>query len=188
MLYPNKPWFPLRTERLVLREFLPADRDDAHAYASDPEVTRYMDWGPNDWATTVEVMDRWAKVQAEWPRADVNLAIVLPDTGRVIGSIRLGVKDEPNRTGDFGYSLARDTWGLGDATEATRALIDAGFGVLGLHRIWATADVRNTGSFRVMEKLGMRREARYRRDACIRGEWRDTYRYAILRTEWDLSG
>ncbi len=42
-----KPWFPIRTERLLLREFAQADFDDVHAYAIDPLVVRYMDWGPN---------------------------------------------------------------------------------------------------------------------------------------------
>jgi [ribosomal protein S5]-alanine N-acetyltransferase len=176
-------WFPIRTERLRLREFRAADEADVHAYGSDPEVARYMDWGPNDAATTAEVMQRWAMTQAVWPRDDVNLAVEHVDEGRVIGSIRLGIRDRANRTADFGHSYHRGYWGQGYAAEAARALFAVGFGQLGLHRIWATADVRNIGSWRLLEKLGMRREAHFRRDVLVKGEWRDSYLYAILADE-----
>ena len=160
-----KPWFPLRTERLLLREFTQDDFDDVHAYAIDPDVVRYMDWSPNTLEDTQAALDRWDAAQARWPRPDVNLAIQHLADNRVIGSIRLGVNDEA--TGDVGYSLA-----------------SAGFSLLGLHRIWAECDVRNAGSYGVMEKLGMRREAHFRQDKRARDGWRDSYLYAILAEEW----
>ena len=58
------------------------------------------------------------------------------------------------------------------------------FKTLNLHRVIATCDVRNTGSFGVMEKLGMRREGALRQDRQIKGAWRDTYLYAVLAEEW----
>lgn len=178
-----KPWFPIRTERLLLREFRVADEADVHAYGSDPEVSRFMDWGPNDAATTREVMQRWAKSQAVWPRDDVNLAVEHLAAGRVIGSIRLGLKAPGSRTADFGHSYHRAYWHQGYAAEAARALFAVGFGDLGLHRIWATADVRNIASWRLLEKLGMRREAHFLKDVLVRGAWRDSFLYAILAEE-----
>ena len=59
-----------------------------------------------------------------------------------------------------------------------------GFGLLGLHRIVATCDVRNRGSWKVMQKLGLRREGRFRRDRTIKGAWRYTYLYARLADEY----
>jgi RimJ/RimL family protein N-acetyltransferase len=56
-----------------------------------------------------------------------------------------------------------------------------------MHRVWATCDIRNVASYRVMEKLGMRREALFRKDALQKGEWRDTYLYAVLAEEWARS-
>uniref|UniRef100_UPI0037C62E48 GNAT family N-acetyltransferase n=1 Tax=Phenylobacterium sp. TaxID=1871053 RepID=UPI0037C62E48 len=103
--------------------------------------------------------------------------------GRVIGSIRLGLKAPGHRTADFGHSYHRAYWRQGYAAEAARALFAVGFGDLGLHRIWATADVRNVASWRLLEKLGMRREAHFRRDVLVKGEWRDSYLYAILADE-----
>lgn len=184
MILPAEPWFPLRTERLVLREFRADDFDDVHAYATDPEVVRYMEWGPNTPQVTRDVLDRWLAEGETWPRAGANLAVELAETGRVIGSIRLEVSAPQDRTADFGYCFHRPYWRRGLATEAARAVVDAGFRHLGLHRIWATCDVRNVGSWGVMEKLGMRREGTLRQNRMARDGWRDSHVYAVLASEW----
>jgi RimJ/RimL family protein N-acetyltransferase len=183
-----EPWFPLRTERLLLREFHKADLDGVHAYAADPKVARFMDWGPNTREQSVEFMDRKLAEQAQWPRDEVTLAIEHISDGGVIGSIRLAINDRPNQTGDFGYSLNSAYWRQGYATEAARAIVDVGFRTLGLHRIWAECDVENLGSWGVMEKLGMRREAVIRDGKFVKGEWRDRHLYAILADEWISPG
>lgn len=183
-----KPWFPIRTARLLLREFRDGDFDDVQEYAADPAVARFMDWGPNTRDQTVEFMARKLEEQACWPRDEVTLAVEHPADRRVIGSVRLAVSDRANLTGDFGYSFNSAYWRQGYATEAARALIGAGFGVLGLHRIWAECDVENAGSWGVMRKLGMRREAHIRGGKRIKGVWRDRYLYAILADEWISPG
>jgi len=177
-------WFPIETDRLVLREFRAADEADIHAYASDPEVVRLMIWGPNSPEATKVHLVGVLKAQEQWPRADVGLAIERKTDHRVIGSISLRIKDELNRTADIGYVLNRACWGQGYMLEAARAVLDAAFRQLGLHRVWATCDPRNRASYRVMEKLGMRREAHFRKDVLEKGEWRDSYLYAILAEEW----
>jgi len=187
MILPAEPWFPLRTERLLLREFRMGDFDDVHAYATDPEVVRYMEWGPNTPEVTREVLARWEADAAVWPRPGVTLAAELLDTGRVIGSIRLEVTSPNDRTADFGYSFHRPWWRQGYATEAARAVVAVGFDKLGLHRVWATCDVRNVGSWGVMEKLGMRREGLLRRNRLVRDGWRDSYVYAVLAEEWEAA-
>jgi RimJ/RimL family protein N-acetyltransferase len=179
-----KPWFPLRTERLLLRDVEPADFDDIQTYAEDPEVCRFMDWGPNTREMTAEFMERKWVEQAKWPRDEVTLAIEHVADRRVIGSIRLAVSDRANLSGDFGYSLNSRYWRQGYATEASRALLDVAFRVLGLHRVWAECDTENRGSWAVMRKLGMRREGECRDGRLIKGEWRDRYLYAILAEEW----
>jgi ribosomal-protein-alanine N-acetyltransferase len=180
----EKPWFPIQTERLILREFREGDLADVHAYAVVPEVSRFMTWGPNTPEQSREFLDRALASQAEWPRGHVGLAV--ERDGMVIGSIRLDLQD--NDSADLGYTLSRDHWRQGIATEAARAVLAVAFGTLGLHRVWATCDVRNTGSFAVMEKLGMRREAHFLQDRFIREEWQDSYLYAILADEWISPG
>jgi [ribosomal protein S5]-alanine N-acetyltransferase len=181
---PEKPWFPLETERLILREFRESDLDDVHAYGSDPEVSLYMDWGPNTLEMSREFLGRQIGWQMEWPRNSVSLAIELKTTHEVIGSIRLAVTDVANRNAEFGYSIRRRSWRQGIATEATRMLVGIAFDRLGMHRVFATCDVRNNGSWGVMEKLGMRREGLMRQNIMGRDGWRDTYIHAILADEW----
>ncbi|MGH9702465.1 MAG: GNAT family N-acetyltransferase [Candidatus Acidiferrales bacterium] len=179
-----KPWFPIETERLLLREFRPGDEGDIQAYAGDSEVVKFMEWGPNDPATTKAVLANWLKDQERWPRDSVTLGIELKSEIRLIGAIRLTVKDKLNETADLGYSLNRRYWQKGFATEAARPVLDAAFRHLGLHRVWATCDPANHASYRIMEKLGMRREGNFKQDVKQRGEWRDSYFYAVLKEEW----
>ncbi len=182
---PEPPtWHPVRTERLLLRDFRPTDLDAIHAYASDPEVARYMEWGPNTLEDTHFFLNRVLANQAAWPRLDFGLAIELAETSVVIGSINLRLRDGANRAAEVGYCLHRDYWRRGITHEAARALIDIAFKTLGLHRVIATCDARNTGSFSVMEKLGMRREGLMLQDQEIKGAWRDTLLYAVLAEAW----
>ena len=179
-----KPWFPVETERLRLRDFRWSDEADVNAYASRPDVSRFMDWGPNTEDETKAFLNRHIEAQARWPRTDVGLAMALKSDDRVIGSIRLWVVDEENPTAEIGYSLNGAYWRQGLTSEAARALIRVGFETLGLHRIVATCDVRNRGSWGVMRKLGMRREGRFQQNRMIKGAWRDTYAYGLLADEW----
>ena len=91
-----------------------------------------------------------------------------------------------NRVGEMGYSIARRFWGKGLTTEAAGAVIDESFSVYpDLNRIRASADERNVGSLRVMEKLGMVREGVLRQDQYMKGEFRNTVWCGLLRCEWE---
>ena len=177
-------WFPLETVRLLLREMRAEDETDVHEYASDPEVARLMIWGSNTQEATREFLTRALVAQAQWPRPNVGLAIELKSERRLIGSIELRISDEANRTGDFGYVLNRKYWGHGYMTESARAVLNVAFNELKLHRVWGTCHAQNRASYRVMEKLGMRREGLFLKNAMEKGEWRDTYLYAVLEEEW----
>jgi [ribosomal protein S5]-alanine N-acetyltransferase len=178
------PWFPIETERLLLREIRADDENAIHEYASDPEVVRLMIWGPNTREATQEFLARALQAQTKWPRNDVGLAIELKTERRMIGSIELRVQGGKNLTADFGYVLGRKYWGHGYMTEGASAILNVAFKTLNLHRVWATCHAQNHASYRVMEKLGMRREALYLKNALEKGEWRDTYLYAIIAEEW----
>ncbi len=187
MTTPPSPWFPIHTERLLLRDFRESDFDAVHDYAADAEVSRFMPWGPNSPEETHMFLDRVLTGQKDWPRLDFNLAIELAETGVVIGSISFHLADGANRTVEIGYCIHSMHWRRGIVSEAARAMIAAAFGPIGAHRVIATCDVRNVGSFGVMEAVGMRREGRFLRDRMIKGDWRDTYLYALLADEWRAS-
>jgi [ribosomal protein S5]-alanine N-acetyltransferase len=168
----------IETERLFLREFRDSDLADIQEYASDPEVVRYLTWGPNTLEQTQQFL---SNVQATRP--EHGFAIELKQEKRVVGACRLTVKDQLNRSGDIGYVLNRRYWGRGYIPEAAGALLEFGFGELKMHRIWARCDTLNLASARVMEKIGMRREAHLLQDVFEKGIWRDSYIYAILESE-----
>jgi RimJ/RimL family protein N-acetyltransferase len=160
------------------------DWEAAHRWASDPEVVRFMHWGPNSEEETRDHIRRRIADQQEDPRRAFHLAVALKATGHPIGSCALVVTNWESRQGGLGYCYAREFWGQGYGTEAARALLALGFEQLGLHRIRATGDRENIGSRRIMEKIGMRREGLLLEDDWLRGHWRDTYSYAILEQEW----
>jgi len=177
------PRLPLQTDRLILRDFVAGDWRAAHTYAADPEVVRYMEWGPNDEAMSRAFIERVVALQRAEPRRDFELAITLRADDELIGGCGFHISDPQNRAGWLGYILARQHWGQGYATEAARALLRFGFEHFGLHRIWATCDPRNAASAHVLEKIGMRREGHLRENKLQRGSWRDSYLYAILEHE-----
>lgn len=174
----------LETNRLFLREFQESDLQPIQEFSSDPEVVRYMSWGPNTEKDTQEFLQRAFKQQQKQPRTDYGLAIVLKAENRLIGSGGICVNPD-HKEAELGYCFNRRFWGQGYATEAARAFTAFGFEELGLHRIYATCDPANVASARVMEKIGMQREGHLREHLWMKGRWRDSYLYAILEQEWD---
>lgn len=173
----------IRTKRLILRDFNETDWQAVHGYASDPEVVRYMDWGPNTEEETKVFIRRSISHQKEKPRRNYTLAIILKAEDRLIGSCGLHVANPDNREGWLGYCLNRHFWGQGYATETAKALLRFGFQQLGLHRIYATCDPANIASVHVLEKIGMQREGHLREHKWAKGRWRDSLLYAILDSE-----
>jgi ribosomal-protein-alanine N-acetyltransferase len=174
----------LATERLVLRDFREDDWTSVHEYAADLEVVRYMPWGPNSEKETKAFIERALASQGEEPRTKFEFAVTLRETGRLIGGCGIRIMSSRDRAANMGYCLRRDTWGRGFAAEAAAAVVAFGFDVLNRHRIHATCDTENQASVRVLEKIGMRREAHFREDTRLRGRWRDSYLYAVLEQEW----
>jgi ribosomal-protein-alanine N-acetyltransferase len=175
---------PIETPRLVLRDLADGDGPAVHAYASDIGVVRHLDWGPNTAEDTAQFLAMARAARDAVPRTAYHLAIVLRATDRLIGGCRIEIRNAASGSGDIGYVLASDAWGHGYATEATRAVLGFGFHSLALHRIWATCDVDNRASARVLERIGKEREGQLRQNVRRKGEWRDSYLYAILEPEW----
>lgn len=149
----------LTTARLHLRPPTPADAGAILAFAGDPAVTRYLDWPTHvDLGDSQGFVDdvRWG-----WESGD-DFCWLLErlDDARVIGTV--GVQFDEHGA-QFGYVLARAAWGCGFATEAVAAVFDAAREIADVHRFWATCDVDNRASARVLEKLGMRAEGVLRR-------------------------
>jgi RimJ/RimL family protein N-acetyltransferase len=167
-----------------LRDFKEDDWKSVHEYASDPETTRYVGWGPNNEEDTKGFIQRVMSYQAEEPRRNFELAVTLKEMNTLIGGCRISVSDPRHREGYIGYVLNKKYWRQGCGTEVAHALLDFGFKKLGLHRIYATCDVDNTASARVMEKNGMQREGCLREYRLQGKKWRNEFIYSILDHEW----
>lgn len=173
----------LRTERLHLRELRRDDWQAIHCYARDPEVVRHLDWGPNTEEQTKSELDEAIARRASIPRLDFFLVVVLRQSDQVVGGCGLTIAKGNAQTATLGYTLNKDHWGKGYATESATAMVRFGFERLHLHRITANCDVLNVESIRVLEKLGMKREGQLRHDRYHLGRWRDTLVYGILAHE-----
>jgi ribosomal-protein-alanine N-acetyltransferase len=157
MLLPRE----LTTERLVLRA---PREDDASAifarYASDPEVTRLLGWPRHRALDDTRVFLAFA--ERHWQDGtDYPYLIMSRADGRLLGGTGL-TPDEPH-VAMTGYVLAKDAWGRGYATEATRAMVDIAFALPELWRLYAYCHVSHAASERVLLKAGLTREATLRR-------------------------
>jgi RimJ/RimL family protein N-acetyltransferase len=173
---------PLRTRRLLLRDFTTADLPAMRAYAGDAQVLEHVLYEARDAVQLRRHLDRVLASQSHRPRRAWELAIVVQRTGRVIGTCDLAVAGR--READLGYMLARRHWGHGYATEAASALVDHAFAQLAVERVCALVDVGNERSRRVLEKAGLHWEALLRRHAHAKGRWWDCHRYGLSRAEW----
>jgi RimJ/RimL family protein N-acetyltransferase len=177
----------LHTERLLLRPFTQDDFAAVHAYASNPENVKYMIWGPNNEAQTKSFIDNTIKQAEAKPRTNYDFAIVLKETGVLIGGSGIYLDNDKNQA-NLGWILHKDYWKQGYGTEFATALLKFGFEELKLHRIYASCHAENYGSYRVMERNGMRREAHFIKArtgfAGYRDEWQDELVYAILAEEY----
>ena len=177
-----RPDYPIQTERLVLRPFDPGDVDDVFVYRSLPEVNRYLYCEPCTREEAAEALTRWAE-QDEITEEGQSLALAVVLEDHVIGEVDLKWLSEQHRQGEIGYIFNPAHQGRGYAREAAEAMLRIGFEELGLHRIIAHCDARNERSRRVMERLGMRREAHLRHCEIVKGEWGDRFVYAMLAEE-----
>jgi RimJ/RimL family protein N-acetyltransferase len=177
--------YPVRTARLILRPYTMDDLDDLYDIQSRPEVTRYLYWGPRDREQARESLQKKILTSASQDEGDeLTLAVVLPEAGKVIGDVQLMWVSREHRQGEIGYVFHPGHGGSGYATEAAEVMLRLGFDQLGLHRVIGRLDGRNTASARVLERLGMRREAHFTQNEFYKGEWADEVVYAMLEDEW----
>ncbi|UCC51101.1 MAG: GNAT family N-acetyltransferase [Anaerolineaceae bacterium] len=174
----------LETDRLILREFEGSDWTAVLAYQSDPLYLRYYHWTERSQKDVKRFVKMFLHQQQERPRTIFQLAVVPKDKNQLIGNCGIRINNVELREANIGYELDSRFWGKGYATEAAQAILRFGFIELGLHRIFASTLAVNKGSARVLEKLGMRLEARELEKEFIKGRWYDNLTYAILDREW----
>ncbi len=176
-----KPPERFETERLILRKPIPEDANAMFTgWAQDVDVTRYLTWRPYK---SIEESHEIIRICLQLWEGDGDHPYVLPlkKTNLPIGMLALhpdGFKVA------LGYVLAKAYWGRGYMTEASHTVIDWLFQQKEIYRVFATTDVENLGSQRVLEKAGMTREGllrRYSMHPNVSDEPRDSYMYAVVK-------
>ena len=182
---PDTGFHRLRTDRLILRRFAMDDIESFAAYRSDPGVARYQSWDPPfTLAQGQRFIEALAATDPDTPGEWFQLAVVEASTQAHIGDLAALVDGANPRLATIGFTLARAAQGKGYATEAVTGLLDYLFVARHKHRVAARCDIRNVQSIAVLERLGMKREAHYRKSAWWKGEWTDELVYATLAEEW----
>ena len=169
---------PRETSRLVLRAIEIDDWRAIHRYMSDPLVTT---WLPDGVMSEEQALAFARKNAGEKPEA---IAVLSKSANELVGHMPFHPWAQP-QTHEVGWVLAGSHQRRGYATEAARSLLAYAFETLRCHRVIATCQPQNVASWRVAEKLAMRREASFRK--CIfrgNGEWWDEYFYSMLEEEY----
>ncbi|MBW8310496.1 MAG: GNAT family N-acetyltransferase [Rhizobium sp.] len=172
----------LESPRLRLRPYRQDDARAIYALYSDPVVTRY--WSFPAWTRREQASDYLAARMALETPAVYAWALAERECDRLIGTTTLFSLSGPHKRAEIGYSLLPARQGQGLATEALRTVLEHAFGPLGLERIEADVDPRNEASWRLLEKLGFRREGLLRNRWRVDGEVCDSFLYGLLREDY----
>jgi RimJ/RimL family protein N-acetyltransferase len=170
----------IESERLRLTPFHKEDASDLYDYLSKEEVIRYEPYG----VCTFEE----AAAQAELRACDEKFIAVRLKNGKLIGNLYFS--KEEFETWELGYVFNDTYWKNGYATEAARALLSYAFNEMGIRRVIAKCNPLNTNSWRLLERLGLRREGHllksvyFFKDSEGNPIWHDTYEYGLLKEEW----
>ena len=170
---------------MTLRPYEMGDLAGLHDMYGREDVCRYLPWEMMDVdQARAKLEQRVRQTRIGTDGDPLVLAAVDTATGRIVGEFMLRLISSESRQGEIGWSIHPDAQGRGLATEGGAEMLRLGFDGSGLHRIVAGSDPRNVASIRVMERLGMHREALFTESEFRKGEWADDAIYAILESEW----
>jgi len=174
---------PLTTARLTLRPLRVDDAAAVFRYRSRPEVYRFQRWEPHSVPDVEEVLRSTAE-NPDRPGTWFQLGIFRRDQEDLIGDCGLHFPQEDSSQVEIGITLAPEHQGIGYAAEALRSVAGYVFDILGKHRVYGSVDPGNEASIRLLERLGMRREAHFVESLWFKGRWSDDIVYGLLAREW----
>jgi len=173
----------LRTERLVLRPFSPADAAKVQLLAGHREIASttyaipnpYPDGAAEQWIASHG--DAYAQGKS------LSLAITLSHDGTLVGAIGFASITQKHERAEIGYWIGRPYWGNGYCGEAAKELVRFGFDELSLNRITGQYLTRNPASGAVMRKIGMRHEGTLGQHVKKWGKFEDVELYGIIKKD-----
>lgn len=176
--------YPLESDRLVIRALRPDDLMRHFAIYSNPDVLRYLYDEPCDLEAARQHLARRCTRDLPSEGTWINFGVEVRDGGVLIGEMGVASISVAHAHCEIGYVFDPLYGGYGFATEAAALMVEVAFSVLDAHRVSGRLDARNTSSARVLERLGMRREAHLVQNEMVKGEWTDELVYAVLEEEW----
>lgn len=174
----------LHDARLSLRELVIDDVEAVFGVYGSPEATEHLSFPPRSREEVGGIVARSIASATATPREEYALAVVERDGGELVGFARLALDPHQPRAATIGFALRPDAWGVGYGQETVRLLLSLAFAELDLHRVWAARAPRNAASEKTLLAAGMTEEGRIRGHVHVRGAWRDSIVYGILREEW----
>lgn len=167
----------IHSDRLLIREMESSDASAIFNYRSDAQTNQYQGWIPEKLEELNDFIEN--KIAKEFNQIDTwfQLAIIVKESNELIGDIGLHFLE--NETVELGATLAKDHHRKGYATEALKAVIVYLFNEIDKQKIKASIDPRNLASMAMIEKLGFKKEAHYKKSFFLRGEWVDDVIYGL---------
>lgn len=179
--YPDK--IPvLESERLLLRPITIEDAEDIYEYATDKDVAEFVIWDVHK--NKQETLDFINVALNQFSqKQSITWGLELKSEKKIIGTIAFVNVYLNHECAEVGYALSKKYWNRGFVTEAIKAVIKYGFDELSLNRIEAHCEEANIGSWKVMEKAGMKYEGVLREKVFMKGRFRSMKMYSILKKE-----
>ncbi|MBK8857567.1 MAG: GNAT family N-acetyltransferase [Opitutaceae bacterium] len=177
----------LFTQRLIIRQLVPSDAEALYVYRSDPGVLRFQSWEPASVEEVRSFIERLRTLEPLTPGEWFQIGIALRATGELVGDFGLQARADDPRLVEVGITLAPRFQHQGLASEALRALLEFLFTRTETHRVHCSVDPQNHSCLRLLEKIGMRREAHLIESLWLKGAWVDDVIYAMLRREWEAN-
>ena len=174
----------LESDRLLLRQITSQDAEALFEIYSNKEVMLYFDdRGAFESMSEAEDMAKGYEDGIK-NRSEIRWGIVLKETGKLIGTCGFHAISDHDRRVEVGYDLNREYWGQKIMTEALSLIFSFAFEVSDVNRIEAFVEPPNTGSRKLLEKLGFTLEGTLRQHEMCRGELIDIQIFGLLRGDW----
>ena len=177
-------WRNIFSQRLCLRKLQSADAETFYIYRSSPKVNKYQCWRPLSIEEIQEFIRKQKELLLDTPDTWFQLAICDKHSGTMLGDCGLHFLDKNSCQAEIGFTIYPPYQGNGYAEETVKAMIGYLFLELDKHRVFASVDPRNIPSVRVLECVGLRKEAHFHKSFWFDNEWVDDVIYALLADEW----
>jgi RimJ/RimL family protein N-acetyltransferase len=179
------PFPHLESERLILRPVSIGDAEPIFKYRSDKMANKYQGWIPEKLSDVHEFIEHRVSSELNLPDTWFQFGMIRKETLEFIGDLGIHFLPGDAFQVELGITIDQAYQGKGYATEGMREVMNFLFSRLNKHRITASIDPRNEQSIKLVERLGFRKEAYFRKSLLIDGIWSDDLVYAILEEEWN---